>query len=66
VIEVERNLSTVSGEITVEGSVPASFYGWLELIDQLDGALGRPDESRTTSTDRSATGESGPPAPGSN
>jgi len=41
-VEIERTAATVSGQTAVGRSAAVEFYGWLELIDQLEGALGRP------------------------
>jgi hypothetical protein len=41
-VEIERTAATVSGQTRVGPSAAAEFYGWLELIDQLEGALGQP------------------------
>ncbi len=41
-VEIERTAATVSGQTAVEHAAAVEFYGWLELIDQLEGALGQP------------------------
>jgi hypothetical protein len=42
VVEIERTAATVSGRTAVGPSAAVEFYGWLELIGQLEGALGQP------------------------
>ncbi len=42
VVEIERTAATVSGQTCVGQAAAVEFYGWLELIDQLEGALGEP------------------------
>ena len=37
-LEIERNDRTISGELTIDDTPPMEFYGWLELMDALDGA----------------------------
>jgi hypothetical protein len=38
VVDIQRTASTVSGQISVAGAAPTEFFGWLELIDGLEGA----------------------------
>lgn len=38
-LEIERGEQTISGLVAVEGAEPSDFYGWLELIGQLERAL---------------------------
>jgi hypothetical protein len=42
VVEIERTAATVSGQTCVGPAAAVDFYGWLELIDQLQDALGQP------------------------
>ncbi len=42
VVEIERTAATVSGQTCIEHCAAVQFYGWLELIDQLEGALDQP------------------------
>jgi hypothetical protein len=39
VVEIERTAATVSGQTCIGSAAAVDFYGWLELIDQLEGAL---------------------------
>jgi hypothetical protein len=41
-VEIERAAATVSGQTCIEHCAAVQFYGWLELIDQLEGALDQP------------------------
>lgn len=38
VLEIRRTQATVSGRLAVDGAPASGFYGWLELIDELDRA----------------------------
>ncbi|HUA07449.1 MAG TPA: hypothetical protein VMB27_26340 [Solirubrobacteraceae bacterium] len=40
IVEIERGATTVNGQITVDGTDPRDFFGWLELIDRLERAAG--------------------------
>jgi hypothetical protein len=44
VVELERTGSTISGEVAVAGAPAAAFFGWLELIDRLERAIGDRDD----------------------
>jgi hypothetical protein len=37
-LELERDTETIGGELSVERAAASGFYGWLELIDQLERA----------------------------
>ena len=39
VLDLERSAQTITGQITIVGAGTTSFFGWLELIDQLDHAI---------------------------
>ena len=40
-LEIECEQATVSGRLAVEGAHESEFFGWLELIDQLQRAIDR-------------------------
>lgn len=42
VLEIQRAPQTISGQVTVEGAPASDFYGWLELIDELQRVSGPP------------------------
>ncbi len=42
IVEIERTAATVSGQTCIGHADAVTFYGWLELIDQLEGALDQP------------------------
>ncbi len=50
VVEIERTAATVSGQTCVGHAAAVEFYGWLELIDQLEGALDRPSSAGSADT----------------
>jgi hypothetical protein len=58
VMAIERTATTVSGQILVGRGPAVEFYGWLELIDQLESALGEPKCPRPS--DISAVPAAGP------
>jgi hypothetical protein len=37
-VELEQSDGTISGLIAVDGGPPATFFGWLDLIDRLERA----------------------------
>jgi hypothetical protein len=39
VLEIEHEEGTISGRVAVAGVQASAFYGWLELIDQLERAV---------------------------
>jgi hypothetical protein len=39
VIDLQRCVETISGEISVDGGGTTAFFGWLELIDRLERAV---------------------------
>ena len=39
VLEIERQQSTISGQLAVNGAPARGFFGWLELIDRLERAI---------------------------
>jgi hypothetical protein len=43
-LETEHSSGTISGQIRVENGSATGFFGWLELIDQLERVAGRPGE----------------------
>ena len=58
-IDVERSNDTISGRLSTAGAEPSPFYGWLELIDHLEHAVGPdrerlPGESERDTQDRDA------------
>jgi hypothetical protein len=38
VLEIQRTRRTISGQVAVDGAQASGFYGWLELIDELERA----------------------------
>ena len=38
-LDLERITTTIGGRLAVDGGAAREFYGWLELIDQLERAL---------------------------
>ncbi len=38
VLEIQRTTRTIHGQIAVDGAAPSGFFGWLELIDELERA----------------------------
>jgi hypothetical protein len=42
VIEIERDKGTISGHIAIDDGPAKGFFGWLELIDTLEGATTDP------------------------
>jgi hypothetical protein len=40
VLEIRRTRRTISRELAVDGAPARGFYGWLELIDDLERASG--------------------------
>jgi len=40
-LEIERGQRTISGWVAIDGAPASGFYGWLELIDQLERASTR-------------------------
>ena len=40
-LEIEREEGTISGRLAVEGASASAFFGWLELISQLERAIDR-------------------------
>jgi hypothetical protein len=45
VVEIEYTSETICGQIRIADRSPTTFFGWLELIDQLErAATGRPPE----------------------
>jgi hypothetical protein len=47
VLEIEGNMQTISGRLSVVGGTATPFYGWLELIDKLERAA-QPGRAETT------------------
>jgi hypothetical protein len=37
-IELHRTAGTISGRVAIQHGAPANFYGWLELIDNIEQA----------------------------
>ncbi len=37
-VEVQQTDGTIHGQVAVGGSTSTRFYGWLELIDEIDRA----------------------------
>ncbi len=44
VLEIDGQQDTISGRVTVEGAPASGFFGWLELMDQLERATNRRGE----------------------
>jgi hypothetical protein len=40
ILEIRRTQATISGQLAVDGAPASGFYGWLELIDELDRGSG--------------------------
>jgi hypothetical protein len=38
-LEIEQEEGTISGRVTVEGADANAFFGWLELISQIERAI---------------------------
>jgi len=38
VLEIERGRHTIRGRVAIDGAPASGFYGWLELIDELERA----------------------------
>jgi hypothetical protein len=41
VLDLEHGLDTITGRVAIAGGPPTRFYGWLELIDQLERATAK-------------------------
>jgi hypothetical protein len=38
VLEIERGQGTIRGRLAIDGAPASGFYGWLELVDELERA----------------------------
>lgn len=63
VLELERQASTISGTVAVDGAPKRGFFGWLELIDKLERAAARAPDP-TLKPSRASTPSRRDPAPG--
>jgi hypothetical protein len=54
VLEIRRTRRTISGSLAVDGAPANGFYGWLELIDELERAADPPSSEarRCVDTER--------------
>ena len=51
VLEIRRTRPTVSGQLAVDGAPASGFYGWLELIDELERAAHLPSRDASCCSD---------------